>query len=899
MKGFHTQTTLLNLVVMLFYLSFGVVSTGLTRSPEYFTPVWIPAGVVVVFSLLCGSKIIPGVVLGSIVFHFYFDREALFQTIDLHWVWINFKYVPMIIGHCYLSRYLLLKFASSPHFQPNLMTVLDLCARCLCLAFFVPLVTNLAFLLEGSEYTFISWFSSLVRWWFGDFLGIISLIPIPILLLQRKPTDSMLRPLGYITPILIYLGGLVVGYRLIADNEIREVEERFEEQVSALKSFLSHEMSHLYDEIEQFKFSFQRFNGLDASVFEQQSEHILKSFPSIHSINWMPLLQGRNNGNAQNFTFPTTLTVTRENESKCEGLEFDLGHPKYLGKTVEGRPFLVLKKRTSPGCEDMQVHLLLPVEKWSIEQLRTGESGAFGIFHMDLHIKDLLIDYWKTNHTEGLHFILSDVGEKEDPLMLTQYFEDQILAPKDTPMVGSAIFQQRHKLSFFGSSWELKVSADRKYLALFHSSAPFYLLVGGLGVSFLLGIHTLSIYLRTRVIEKTVEAQTRELRAAKMEAEHLAQAKSEFLAVMSHEIRTPMNGMISTSEILKKSLVDKDQEELAEIIEMSSHTLLALINDILDFSKLEAGKTKLEEEPFDPEEIAKIVEATFRAKTKEKGIQFQLVFQRHSSGYLMGDRNRFIQILMNLVSNAVKFTSKGSVKLTLKTKPAGEGFTDLVFKIEDTGIGIPMDKQDALFQPFAQADVTSTRRYGGTGLGLAIVKKIVELMNGQITLKSVPSSGSCFTVHVTLKNAHDSELKSQDSEALKEKQFQSFGDAKVLLVEDNLQNQKIMKLLLRKLDLDVDLAEDGLEAIEAYRKTSYDLVFMDCRLPNMDGFEATRRIRLTAPRSPRVPIIALTASTYEGAKEACIDSGMDDYLTKPVTIQSVSDKLSKWLRLEE
>ncbi len=930
MRSSGLKTLTLNIAAVFCYLGFGAVSTGLSSSPEYFTPVWIPAGVCALFALLWGTSIYPGVVIGSIAFHFYFYHGSVGDETGFQWVWRNFNYVPLVLLQCVIARRLFLQFLRKPDLHTDVGTLAELLFRCALLALVLPLLTNVFFLLEGSDFTAWSWLTSLGRWWFGDFLGIICLIPLAAFVLQLGDEDSRIKILRYGFPVGVYLVGLVIGYRIIADKEIRGVRERFESEAVDIKNLLENEMLDLVSEVELLRLNFLKSGSMDPELFKLQSEQVLKSHGSIQAVNWIPLIHsddrtlweqkfreelpgfqkftrmtrekiGRLPSDLEeNFILPIVLTTPEKGNKEVIGMDVSrfsgdiMRRASELGEPMMRKPFRLAQEKEN----QIGVVIYYPVEKANYALLdKHYESGEFGFFNIPIRMEDFVGDIWKKRNTDGMHLSLTDITMAKSTDTLCRFIEGEAFSIHEITPEINAVFEWDSVLKILNRKWNLTLKADRTYLALYHSNAPFFLLAGGLAVSFFLGIHSLSNFLRTRVIEATVESQTRELRSAKIKAEQLSQSKSEFLAIMSHEIRTPMNGMISTSEMLRRTQLDDEQKELAEIIEMSGYTLLALINDILDFSKLEAGKVELEYKPFDPVELICKVEATFRAKMKEKGIEFKLDLSKVSEAKirLLGDEGRLLQALMNLVSNAVKFTSEGSIRIEVEVNRLSDGRVGLCYIINDTGIGIPLEKQKDLFEPFTQADLSSTRRFGGTGLGLAIVKRTMELFEGSIEMQSTPLEGSTFVVKVELDEATADDFTSIEGIGAGCVADPGYERACVLLVEDNKQNQRIMKLLLRRFDVSVDIADDGLQALRKVEENRYDLIFMDCLLPNLDGYETSRRIRERESGISRIPIVALTAASHDGAREACMDAGMDDFLSKPVTLAGVSDVLSKWI----
>ncbi|MEI7954108.1 MAG: CHASE domain-containing protein [Verrucomicrobiota bacterium] len=399
-------------------------------------------------------------------------------------------------------------------------------------------------------------------------------------------------------------------------------------------------------------------------------------------------------------------------------------------------------------------------------------------------------------------------------------------------------------------------------------------------------------------------ASNRQLEVATASATELSEkaelanrAKSEFLANMSHEIRTPMNGVIGMTSLLLAGTLTEKQREYAKMVHTSGEILLKLINDILDFSKIEAGKLDMEVLDFDLpallEELAELL--TIRAHSK--GLQFSCSIAPGTPSRLRGDPNRLRQVLLNLAGNAIKFTPDGEVTVRASLTASTADSRILRFAVQDTGIGIPADKQALLFSKFSQVDASTSRHYGGTGLGLAISKQLVQLMGGEIGVSSSVGCGSefwftaCFispagkAADVAPPRHHSTAIRSH------------WPSMRVLLAEDNLINQKVASGYLHNLGLPVDVVANGKEAVEAIATQAYDLVLMDMQMPGMDGLEATRLIRASdgAALNPGLPIIAMTANAMQGDRELCLEAGMNDYVSKPITPTSLAHVLERWL----
>ncbi len=407
----------------------------------------------------------------------------------------------------------------------------------------------------------------------------------------------------------------------------------------------------------------------------------------------------------------------------------------------------------------------------------------------------------------------------------------------------------------------------------------------------------IKLYRQRKILEQEILRRTaveNELKLAKEKAEDAAKAKQQFLSTMSHEIRTPLNAIINTANLLREESPRHDQLDNIEILQFSADNLLRLINDILDFSKIDSGKMELEIIDFELAKLLNGIRQSLDYQAERKHLELDFIVSGRIPPVIKGDSVRLSQILINLLGNAIKFTEKGNVTLAVDLVSHSPASLTLHFRVSDTGIGIPDDKQQYIFESFTQASSSTTRKYGGTGLGLAITRKLIELQGSTLNLESRVGEGSTFSFDLVFQTSDKDHI--EDEEMVRQS-FRSLKGMKVLIVEDNLVNQKIVSKFLIKWEATIEIAENGAVAVQKVRENRYDVVLMDLHMPEMNGYEATRIIRsMPGDEYKNLPIIALTASAFHEERNSIYEYGMNGFVIKPFKPTDLYWKISPYVK---
>ena len=572
-----------------------------------------------------------------------------------------------------------------------------------------------------------------------------------------------------------------------------------------------------------------------------------------------------------------------------------LGLYRYLGRiqqridTEEARLEQNLKEKTQELL-DYQAHLEEKVEQRTHDLKRAQSVAHIGSWTLDIKRNDLK---WSD---EAYRIFGLQVGSQ---ISLERFVE--LIHPDDKEFVLNAWNQAlsgtdydiEHRIVIDGKDYWVHERAEVQF-------SPDGEALFGIGtvqditerkqIAFELDIHR-------HQLEELVEQRTSELIAAKVAAETASRTKSTFLANMSHELRTPLNGIIGITSLILRNTNDRELQDQLEMIKQTSTHLLNVINDILDISKIEADRLTIESTPFSLADTIDHIEKLFTPRANEKGVKLHLELTPNLTIQpLIGDPLRLSQILINLISNAVKFTESGTIELHTRILKESEEHLQLCFEVTDTGIGISGSDLNRLFTSFEQADSTMTRKYGGTGLGLAISKRLVEMMGGEIGVESEPGRGSrfWFTINFSKASLKDQSNRKTTRGSADTRLKRDYSGARILLAEDEPVNQVVAQDLLEHVGLSVDLASDGINAVDLAKHNVYSLILMDMQMPNMNGVDATRAIREDS-RNQNTPILAMTANAFAEDRQACLAAGMNEHIAKPINAEHLYEILLEWL----
>ena len=897
------NTPIKNIALYCFF-AFGYFISGLALSlistQTQVVAIWAPSGFALVGCYLFGWRFIPGLFLASAIFNFQTHAHAtLFDLASDIGVEISI----IAVGACiqaFVGAWIIKHYLKSPTQTNNdMQTFAFIVIVGLLVNLISPNIGVMALSLYNQEYSPAHHWHNVFYWWLGDSLGVLIIAPMLFNLYERLANKNQQINYILITTSLLLFGSVIATTQMFSQNSHINAEQLAKRELKVVENGLYRQLHNSLNQIQTLASFIQLNPSVNRDQFADFANELIKEQTGISALSWNPIIKQQDTE-----SFEQQLRQIYSQPLKIKGppvasedplVVVKLIYPEASNKAAIGFNVYSNPLRRSVLASPHQPYQPIATPIIQLVQSQTLEPAyllfmpVYGLNHSKSNQETKPIGY-ATGVFLAQQMIDKALDLSHNNMFYYQIFENQ----QSTAFAGNfpKNYQKENKFSTLsttfqlaGQVWQMHLSPNKEFITHYQSNVSKLLYILQLVLVSFIILLVLLMNNRQMVLNTQVLSRTKALQHAKQQSDLASQAKSRFLANMSHEIRTPLNAVIGFAQLSKNINQVEALHAYIDKISLSSNNLLTIVNDILDISKIESQKLTLERTLFDLDQLLVRIDVMFEGIAASKQISWHVNKDYANKCNYFGDPSRIEQILINLVGNAFKFTRAGEVKLTInQVSQTQQKSQQLIFIIQDSGIGIEQENIQSLFDPFTQADSSTSRQFGGTGLGLTIAKELAQLMNGDIEIESKLGEGSTFTVTIELEPSNE-ELTTPSKQPLSH-----FPELKVLVAEDNSINQLVIKELLNTLSIEPVMVSDGQQAIEQLNQQAFDVVLMDCQMPILDGYEATRQIR-QMPQFEHLPIIALTADVMPEDKQKAFEVGFTAHLGKPLNIDDLNEQL--------